>query len=128
MVLPCSIPQPSPSCSKCGSQGKPWTKAALLSLNGNSCKCPRVTFALPAGRRCSAGPIAAWLSPCLGFEELVAALPFLCLCSGFMGLEMFLLLGALKQLRRIRLLFPRVGCVLEAGGGLGGFILLGGVS
>lgn len=45
------------------------------SPNSSSCKCPYVTFTVPAGCRSSAGPIAAWPSPCLGFEELCWLLP-----------------------------------------------------
>lgn len=69
--------------------------------NSNSWKCPGVTFAVPAGHCCSAGPTAAWPRPHLGLEELPSPS---CACVWFMALEMFLLLSAYG--RRIRLPIP----------------------
>lgn len=125
MVLPCSIPQPLLSCSVQFPEQTP-SKALLPCPNGSSWRWPLVTLAFPAAHPHSAGSFAAWPAPLLGFEEPVAALPFLHLHLGFMGLEIFLLLSALQQLRRISLPFPRVGCVLEAREGVGGFVLLQG--
>lgn len=53
----CSCPAASPLHCKGGSQGKSWTKAIPRSLNGNSWKCPGVTFAVPAGHWCSVAPL-----------------------------------------------------------------------
>ena len=123
--VPGGVGGPSPPRSKRRSQSKPRTKALLPSPNGNSrVSAPGSPLLSQLDTDAQLDPLQLGHLPRLGFEELVAALPFLRWPSGFMDLETFLLLlGALWR-RRTRLPFPRVGWVLEAGGGAGGLVLL----